>query len=69
MQRSALTRIAFPVLAWGLAFHSLVIAILFGPLRFPEGTVRIIAGWKDVALLLLVFIVLARAISGRGPAV
>ena len=69
MQRSALTRIAFPVLAWGLAFHSLVIAILFGPLRFPEGTVRIIAGWKDVALLLLVFIVLARAISGRGPSV
>ena len=28
-----------------------------------------IAGWKELALLLLVFIVLARAISGRGPSV
>ena len=69
MQRTALTRIAFPVLAWGLAFHSLVIAILFGPLGWPEGLVREIAAWKEVALIMLVLLVLMRAILGRGPAV
>ena len=69
MQRSALTRIAFPLLAWGLAFHSLVIAILFGPLQLPEPIVRDIAAWKEVALVLLVAVVLFRAISSRGPAV
>jgi len=69
VQRSALTRIAFPLLAWGLAFHSLVIAILFGPLHFPEGLVREIAAWKEIALLLLVFIVFLRAMLGRGPKV
>jgi hypothetical protein len=69
VQRSALTRIAFPLLAWGLAFHSLVIAILFGPLQLPEAIVRDIAAWKEVALVLLVAVVLFRAISSRGPAV
>jgi hypothetical protein len=69
VQRTALTRIAFPLLAWGLAFHSLVIAILFGPLRLPEGLVREIAAWKEVALILLVLVVLLRAVSSRGPAV
>jgi hypothetical protein len=69
VRRTALTRIAFPVLAWGLAFHSLVIAILFGPLGLPEGLVRMIASWKEIALLTLVLIVLLRAVSSRGPAV
>lgn len=69
MQRSALSRIAFPLLAWGLAFHSLVIAILFGPLRLSEGLVRVLAGWKEVALVLLVVTVLLRSIVSRGPAV
>jgi O-antigen ligase len=68
-QSTALSRLAFPLLAWGLAFHSLVIAILFGPLGLAEGLVRRIAGWKEVALLLLVLIVFLRAISSRGPAV
>lgn len=69
MKRSALSRIAFPVLAWGLAFHSLVIAILFGPLRVTQGVVREIAAWKEVALVLIVLVVLLRAILGRGPGV
>lgn len=69
MKQSALSRIAFPLLAWGLAFHSLVIALLFGPLRMPEGQVRMIAGWKELALLSLVAIVLLRATVSRGPAV
>ncbi|PYO07365.1 MAG: hypothetical protein DMD30_11205, partial [Gemmatimonadetes bacterium] len=61
MKRSALARTAFPLLAWGLAFHSLVIAILFGPLRLPEGLVRQIAAWKELTLILLVVIVFVRA--------
>jgi O-antigen ligase len=69
VQRTALARVAFPILAWGLAFHSFVIAILFGPLGLPEGTVRMIAGWKEVALVLLVSVVLIRAVTSRGPAV
>ena len=59
----------FPVLAWGLAFHSLVIAILFGPLHLPEGLVREIAAWKEIALALIVLAVFLRAILGRGPGV
>jgi len=66
---TALSRIAFPLLAWGLAFHSLVIAILFGPLHLPEGLVRQIAAWKEIAVVLLVFTVFVRAVLGRGPKV
>jgi len=69
VKRSALARTAFPLLAWGLAFHSLVIAILFGPLRLPEGLVRQIAAWKELTLILLVVIVFVRAILSRGPKV
>jgi hypothetical protein len=69
VRRSALTRVAFPLLAWGLAFHSLVIAILFGPLHLPEPLVRQIAAWKEIALVLLVVTVLARAVLGRGPGI
>jgi hypothetical protein len=66
---SFLSRWAFPLLAWGLAFHSLVIAILFGPLGLPEGRVRQIAAWKELALVALLVIVVLRAILGRGPRV
>jgi O-antigen ligase len=69
VNRSVLSRIVFPALAWGLAFHSLVMAILFGPLRLPEGLVREIAAWKEIALVLIVLLVLVRAITGRGPGV
>lgn len=68
-QRSELARVAFPVLAWGLVFHSLVMAILFGPLGLPASTVRIIAAWKEVALMILLVVVIMRAILGRGPGV
>jgi O-antigen ligase len=69
VQRSALSRIAFPLLAWGLAFHSFVIAILFGPMGMQEGSVRAIAAWKEIALLFLVFVVFMRAVLGLGPRV
>src|SRR6476469_7302186 len=69
MRSSALTRTVFPLFAWGLAFHSLFIALLFGWFGLPEGFVRLVAGWKDVVLFLLLAIVIVRALSGRGPAI
>ena len=69
VRRSFLARIAFPVLAWGLAFHSLVMAVLFGPLGLPAALVRRIAAWKEVTLVILLVVVVLRALSGRGPRV
>ena len=62
---SFLSRI-FPLFAIGLVFHSLAIAALFGWFGLPEGIVRMIAAWKEVALALLVFIVILRSLTGRG---
>ncbi len=69
VRTSYLTRVVFPLFAWGLAFHSLVMATLFGWFGLPEIVVRVIAGWRDVALLVLLLVVLIRSISGRGPGV
>jgi hypothetical protein len=69
VKRSVLAGVVFPLLAWGLAFHSLVIAILFGPLQMPEPLVRRIAAWKEIALVVIVVAVLIKAILGRGPKV
>jgi hypothetical protein len=66
-QRSFLSRIVFPAFAWGLVFHSLVIAVLFGALGLSENAARAIAAWKEVALVLLILIVMLRAVTGRGP--
>lgn len=64
--RSFISRVAFPVFAWGLVFHSLVITMLFGLFGFPESTVRTIAGWKEAGLALLIVSIIARATTGRG---
>lgn len=69
MKTPYLTRVVFPLFAWGLAFHSLVIAALFGWFGLPEGLVRAIAAWKEIGLLVLLAVVLFRSISGRGPGV
>jgi len=53
--------------AWGLVMHSLVMALLFGLLQLPEGTVRAIAAWNEIGLALLVLTVFVRSITGRGP--
>jgi O-Antigen ligase len=66
---SFLSRRAFPILAWGLAFHSLVIAVLFGRFGVSEGLVRLIAAWKELALVALLVIVFLRSVSGHGPRV
>jgi hypothetical protein len=65
-RESYLGRIVFPVFATGLIFHSFIIATLFGLFGLPEGTVRAIAAWKELALAVLVLIVILRSVTGRG---
>lgn len=56
----------FPLFAWGLAFHSLIMAALFGWFGLPEQVVRAVAAWKEIALAVLVVVVILRAVTGRG---
>jgi hypothetical protein len=53
------------LLIWGLAFHVLAIALLFGLARLPEQVVRGIAAWKEALVVLLVAIAAARMVFGR----
>ena len=59
--------IALPVFSWGLPFHSLMVAVLFGVLGFRADTVRLLAAWKEIAVLGLVVLVVVRAVLGKGP--
>jgi hypothetical protein len=61
--------IALPVFSWGLPFHSLMIAVLFGGLGLRADTVRTIAAWKEAAVLAMVALVIVRAALGKGPKV
>ena len=61
--------VALPVFSWGLPFHSLLIAVLFGGLGMHAETVRQIAAWKEMAVLGLVGLVIVRAMLGKGPRV
>ncbi|MBA3342355.1 MAG: hypothetical protein H0T48_11045 [Gemmatimonadaceae bacterium] len=58
---------ALPLFSWGLPFHSLIVAVLFGGLGFSAAGVRAFAAWKEVMVLLLIGIVVLRAILGKGP--
>ena len=42
-------------------------ALLFGLLHVPEGTVRAVAAWKEIALGFLVLLVFVRSLTGYGP--
>ena len=64
--RSFPARVAFPLFAWGLAFHSLIITVLFGWFGLPENTVRTIAAWKEAGLAVLLVVIVVRAMTGRG---
>lgn len=66
-QRSFLSRTVFPLFAWGLVFHSLMIAVLFGALGLPENVARAIAAWKEVGLAILIVVVILRSLTGHGP--
>ena len=46
LKRTFFNRIALPIFSWGLPFHSLLVAMLFGGLGLSMGTVRALAAWK-----------------------
>ena len=60
---------ALPVISWGLPFHSLMVALLFGALGFEVDTVRMLAAWKEVFVVGMVVYVIFRAARGNGPGV
>lgn len=68
-RKTFFNRVALPVFSWGLPFHSLLVAMLFGGLGLSIGTVRGLAAWKEAAVLLLVVLVIVRAAMGKGPRV
>ena len=67
--KTFLSRVALPVFSWGLPFHSLLVAILFGGLGLSATTARSLAAWKEIAVIGLVIFVMLRAATGRGPRV
>src|SRR5688500_5975196 len=68
-RRTIYSRIALPVFSWGLPFHSLIVAMLFGGLGLSAMTVRGLAAWKEAAVLGMVGLAIARAATGKGPRV
>ena len=68
-RKTIFNRVALPLFTWGLPFHSLIVAVLFGGLGLSVGLVRGFAAWKEIVVLLLVGIVIVRAATGRGPRV
>ncbi|HUQ48522.1 MAG TPA: O-antigen ligase family protein [Gemmatimonadaceae bacterium] len=69
VRKTFFNRVALPVISWGLPFHSLIIAMLFGGLGLALGTVRTLAAWKEAFVLGLILLVILRAATGRGPRV
>ena len=67
VRKTFFNRVALPVFSWGLPFHSLIVAMLFGGLGLGLGTVRALAAWKEAFVLGLILLVILRAVSGRGP--
>lgn len=67
MRRPFLSRVALPALTWGLPFHIILMAGLFGGLGVSEGIVRALAAWKEVAVLSLVLVAVGRAIASGKP--
>ena len=68
-RKTIFNRVALPLFTWGLPFHSLLVAVLFGGLGLSVGLVRGLAAWKEIVVLLLLGIVILRAATGRGPRV
>src|SRR5688572_17091990 len=57
--------IALPAFSWGLPFHSLMVAVAFGAIRFQADTVRMLAAWKEIGVLGLIVFVVLRAMTGE----
>lgn len=68
-EKTFFSGVALPVFSWGLPFHSLLVAFLFGGLGMSAPTVRALAAWKELAVIGLILIVIVRAVMGRGPRV
>jgi hypothetical protein len=62
-------RIALPAFSWGLPFHSLLVAALFGGLGLSAALVRGLAAWKEIGVIGLVVLIIIRSATGRGPRV
>jgi hypothetical protein len=64
-QRSLVAR-TLPFLTWGLTFHILAIALLFGFFRMSENTVRAIAAWKEMFAVIVLIATIVRMARGAG---
>jgi hypothetical protein len=62
-------RTALLLFLWLLPFHSLIIALLFGYFGVAADTVRALAAWKEIAIVVLVAWVALRSLTGAGPRV
>jgi hypothetical protein len=51
-------------LTWTLPFHIVAMAMLFGYYGMPGNTVRAIAAWKEMFVLVVMAVVIARAVHG-----
>jgi hypothetical protein len=60
-------RTALILFMWLLPFHALIIALLFGYFGVNMDTVRMLAAWKETAVVVLVAWVALRSLSGSGP--
>jgi len=52
---------------WLLPFHIVTMAALFGLLGVPAPVVRALAAWKESVVLLLMIVIAASGLTGRGP--
>jgi len=68
-RKTFISRIALPVFSWGLPFHSLIVAALFGGLGLSAALVRGLAAWKEISVIGLVILIIIRSATGRGPRV
>ena len=64
-EKTFFSGVALPVFSWGLPFHSLLVAFLFGGLGMSAPTVRALAAWKELAVIGLILIVIVRAVWSR----
>ncbi|HEY7898206.1 MAG TPA: O-antigen ligase family protein [Gemmatimonadaceae bacterium] len=65
-ERQSLVARTLPFLTWGLTFHILAIALLFGFFRMSENTVRAIAAWKEMFAVLVLIATIVRMARGTG---
>ncbi|MEO7041063.1 MAG: O-antigen ligase family protein [Gemmatimonadaceae bacterium] len=65
-ERESIVARALPALTWGLTFHILAIALLFGYFRMSENTVRAIAAWKETFAALVLLATIVRMLRGTG---